>query len=192
MLTTIIKSRLAATRVLLSDQGLDALLVSGSDNRRYLSGFTAREEICHESCGSLLITRDEALLLTDFRYQEWAQVEVSEFDILIYQAGLGALLIEQLETLPGGRLGFESAYLSCGQYQRLTKAAAAAGLKVMLGCMVESSVGISAAAQIAPLVDFCDLDGNLLIADDPFEGVRGEAGNLLLGDSPGIGARPRA
>lgn len=115
MLTAIIKSRLAATRELLSDQGLDAFLVSGPDNRRYLSGFTAREEVLHESCGSLLITRDAALLLTDFRYQEWAQAEVSEFDILIYQAGLGALLIEQLGGLFGGRLGFETAYLSCGQ-----------------------------------------------------------------------------
>jgi L-alanine-DL-glutamate epimerase-like enolase superfamily enzyme len=70
-------------------------------------------------------------------------------------------------------------------------AARASGLKVMLGCMVESSVGISAAAQIASLVDFCDLDGNLLIANDPFEGVLGACGVLNLGDSPGIGVRPR-
>lgn len=69
-------------------------------------------------------------------------------------------------------------------------AARAAGLKVMLGCMVETSVGISAAAQIAPLVDFCDLDGNLLIADDPFEGIRGQGGVLRLTDAPGIGVRP--
>jgi L-alanine-DL-glutamate epimerase-like enolase superfamily enzyme len=68
--------------------------------------------------------------------------------------------------------------------------ARAAGLKVMLGCMVESSVGISAAAQIAPLVDLCDLDGNLLIANDPFRGVKGEAGRLVLDDSPGIGVHP--
>jgi Xaa-Pro aminopeptidase len=130
MFTDIIKSRLAATRALLSDQGLDAFLVTSPDNRRYLSGFTAREEVFHESCGSLLITQDEALLLTDFRYQEWAQAEVSEFDILIYQAGMGALLIEQLGALPGNRLGFETTYLSCGQYRRLAKAAAEAGLQV--------------------------------------------------------------
>ena len=123
MFTDIIKSRLGATRTLLSDQGLDAFLVTSPDNRRYLSGFTAREEVFHESCGSLLITQDEALLLTDFRYQEWAQAEVSQFDILIYQAGMGALLIEQLGALQGGRLGFETTYLSCGQYRRLTKAA---------------------------------------------------------------------
>jgi L-alanine-DL-glutamate epimerase-like enolase superfamily enzyme len=69
--------------------------------------------------------------------------------------------------------------------------ARAAGLKVMLGCMVETSLGISAAAQIAPLVDFCDLDGNLLISEDPFEGVRGEGGRLVLSDLPGLGAVPR-
>lgn len=71
-------------------------------------------------------------------------------------------------------------------------AARAAGLKIMLGCMVETSVGISAAAQIAPLVDFCDLDGNLLISNDPFEGVRGDRGVLDLGDLPGLGVCPRS
>lgn len=72
----------------------------------------------------------------------------------------------------------------------MVTAARAAGLKVMLGCMVETSVGISAAAQIAPLVDFCDLDGNLLISNDPFQGVRGASGVLDLGDQPGLGVRP--
>jgi L-alanine-DL-glutamate epimerase-like enolase superfamily enzyme len=73
----------------------------------------------------------------------------------------------------------------------MVTAARAAGLSVMLGCMVESSVGISAAAQIAPLADYCDLDGNLLIADDPFEGVLGAGGVLNLPDRPGIGVHPR-
>ena len=74
----------------------------------------------------------------------------------------------------------------------MVTAARTAGLKVMLGCMVESSVGISAAAHIAPLVDYCDLDGNLLIANDPFIGVRGDGGMLNLEDSPGLGVQPRA
>jgi Xaa-Pro aminopeptidase len=130
MLASVIKGRLAATRTLLVDQGLDAFLVSGSDNRRYLSGFTAREEILNESCGSLLITQDAALLFTDFRYQEWAQAEVSEFEVLTYQAGLGAVLAEQLGAWRVGRLGFETSYLSVGQYQRLTKAVTEAGLEV--------------------------------------------------------------
>ncbi|HVP58085.1 MAG TPA: dipeptide epimerase [bacterium] len=69
--------------------------------------------------------------------------------------------------------------------------ARAAGLKVMLGCMVESSLGISAAAHLAPLVDFCDLDGNLLVANDPFEGVKAAQGRLVLSDLPGFGTTPR-
>jgi len=62
-------------------------------------------------------------------------------------------------------------------------------LKTMLGCMVQSSIGISAAAQIAPLVDYADLDGHLLINDDPFHGVQISNGMIELSPEPGIGVR---
>lgn len=65
------------------------------------------------------------------------------------------------------------------------------GLQVMLGCMVETSIAISAAASISPLVDYADLDGNLLIADDPYHGVEVHDGHLVLNDRPGIGVQPR-
>jgi L-alanine-DL-glutamate epimerase-like enolase superfamily enzyme len=68
--------------------------------------------------------------------------------------------------------------------------ARAAGLQVMLGCMVESSLGITAAAHIAPLADYCDLDGNLLITNDPFEGVKATQGIISLPEEPGLGVRP--
>jgi L-alanine-DL-glutamate epimerase-like enolase superfamily enzyme len=58
----------------------------------------------------------------------------------------------------------------------------------MLGCMIESSVGISAAAQIAPLVDHIDLDGALLIDNDPFEGVENRLGVMRFPQRPGLGA----
>ena len=61
------------------------------------------------------------------------------------------------------------------------------GMKVMLGCMTETSCGISAAAQLSPAVDFADLDGNLLISNDIFEGVGLSDGKLVLPDRPGIG-----
>jgi L-Ala-D/L-Glu epimerase len=70
--------------------------------------------------------------------------------------------------------------------------ARAVGLKVMLGCMIESSVGISAAAHLTSLVDYADLDGNLLIANDPFQGVSVEHGKLILSDRPGLGVSERA
>ena len=66
------------------------------------------------------------------------------------------------------------------------------GLKVMLGCMIETSVAISAAASISPLADYADLDGNLLITNDPFIGVTVHKGQLTLSDNPGIGVVPRS
>jgi L-alanine-DL-glutamate epimerase-like enolase superfamily enzyme len=65
--------------------------------------------------------------------------------------------------------------------------ARAHNMKTMLGCMVSSSVTITAAAHLSPLVDFADLDGNLLIANDPFTGVRVQQGKLVLPDLPGLG-----
>jgi len=75
---------------------------------------------------------------------------------------------------------------------RMIAVARAHDLQVMLGCMVETSVGITAAAHLAPLVDWADLDGTLLIANDPFAGVRVEQGRLILPNGPGLGVAPRA
>jgi L-alanine-DL-glutamate epimerase-like enolase superfamily enzyme len=72
---------------------------------------------------------------------------------------------------------------------RMTHAARALGLDVMLGCMVESGLGISAGAQIASLCDHVDLDGNLLLADDPCPGVELVDGVQLPPASPGLGVR---
>ena len=66
-------------------------------------------------------------------------------------------------------------------------AARAHDLKVMIGCMVESSLGIAAAAQLAPLCDYVDLDGNLLLSGDPFVGHPVVGGAIELGDGPGLG-----
>lgn len=70
-------------------------------------------------------------------------------------------------------------------------AARAHGLKVMLGCMIESGLGISAAAQLAPLCDTLDLDGNLLLTVDPFDGAAAQGGQLALPTGPGLGATRR-
>ena len=65
--------------------------------------------------------------------------------------------------------------------------ARANNLKVMIGCMTETSCAISAAAQLSPLATWADLDGNLLISNDPFEGVKIVDGKITLNDLPGIG-----
>lgn len=68
--------------------------------------------------------------------------------------------------------------------------ARAHGLKTMLGSMVESSLALSAAAQLAPLADYLDLDGHWLLAHDPFAGAPGPRGEIRLSQDPGLGVRP--
>jgi L-alanine-DL-glutamate epimerase-like enolase superfamily enzyme len=61
------------------------------------------------------------------------------------------------------------------------------GMKVMIGCMTETSCAISAAAQLSPKTDWADLDGNLLISNDPYKGTQVVNGKITLLDQPGIG-----
>jgi Xaa-Pro aminopeptidase len=117
---------LAAVRELFPAHEIDALLVSGTENRRYLSGFTAEEP----NCGMLLISTSAAWLLTDFRYQSWAQQEVSDIEVVIYKVDFGETLGELLKKIQTRRLGFEAANLNYRQYQRLTQAVAEAGVTV--------------------------------------------------------------
>jgi L-alanine-DL-glutamate epimerase-like enolase superfamily enzyme len=70
---------------------------------------------------------------------------------------------------------------------RMIHAARALDLEVMLGCMIESELGISAAAQLGSLVDYIDLDGHLLIANAPFTGLELTEGRLALSEAPGLG-----
>jgi L-alanine-DL-glutamate epimerase-like enolase superfamily enzyme len=63
----------------------------------------------------------------------------------------------------------------------------ALGMRAMVGCMTETSCAVSAAAQLSPLVDFADLDGNLLISNDRFKGMTVVKGKISLNDQPGIG-----
>jgi L-alanine-DL-glutamate epimerase-like enolase superfamily enzyme len=74
---------------------------------------------------------------------------------------------------------------------RMIAVARAHGLMVMVGCMIESSLGITAAAHFTPLVDMVDLDGAALLADDPFVGAGIEGGQVTLPSGPGLGVRRR-
>jgi L-alanine-DL-glutamate epimerase-like enolase superfamily enzyme len=73
---------------------------------------------------------------------------------------------------------------------RMIHAARALGLRVMVGCMVESQLGVAPAAAIASLADWVDLDGHMLLADEPFTGLRFEDGRVLPGREPGLGVAP--
>ena len=87
--------------------------------------------------------------------------------------------------------GINIKLMKCGGLNAARKMfdmARAFGMKTMIGCMTETSCAISAAAQLSPLTDWCDLDGNLLISNDIFDGVKIIEGKVTLPDRPGIGA----
>ena len=84
--------------------------------------------------------------------------------------------------------------MTCGGLRHALKmihVARAHHLSIMLGCMIESSLAITAAAHLTPLVDYADLDGNLLIENDPYEGVKVGQGKLVLPEEAGLGVRKR-
>jgi L-alanine-DL-glutamate epimerase-like enolase superfamily enzyme len=72
---------------------------------------------------------------------------------------------------------------------KMITVARALDMKVMIGCMTETSCAVSAAAHLSPLVDWADLDGNLLISNDIYEGVKVIDGKITLNDLPGIGIK---
>ena len=100
-----------------------------------------------------------------------------------------------IPKLAGAYDGINIKLMKAGGVQeaiRMIHVARAFGMKVMLGCMIESSLAISAAAHLSPLVDYADLDGNLLISNDPFVGVSVEHGKLIVNDRPGLGISERS
>jgi len=86
--------------------------------------------------------------------------------------------------------GINIKLMKCGGLNaamKMINVARAFNMKVMIGCMTETSCAVTAAAQLSPLVDWCDLDGNLLISNDPFDGLKITEGKVDLPVRPGIG-----
>ena len=105
-----------------------------------------------------------------------------------------AIVASDVPLLSGCVGGVNVKLAKCGGVRgalEMIHTARAHGMTVMLGCMVETSLGIAAAAHISGLVDLIDLDGAMLLADDPFEGTGYEKGRIVLSDEPGLGVEPR-
>ncbi|GAC1431142.1 MAG: dipeptide epimerase [Ktedonobacteraceae bacterium] len=105
-----------------------------------------------------------------------------------------SVTVEDIPRLVGCVDGINIKLMKCGGIRHALKmihVARAHHLSIMLGCMIESSLAITAAAHLTPLVDYADLDGNLLIENDPYEGVKVEDAKLLLPDEPGLGVKVR-
>ena len=104
-----------------------------------------------------------------------------------------AVNAQAIPKLAGAYDGVNVKLDKCGGIQpalRMIYVAKSLGMKTMLGCMISSSISVTAAAHLSPLVDYADLDGNLLIANDPYRGVTVEKGKLILPDRPGLGLIP--
>ncbi len=100
---------------------------------------------------------------------------------------------EDVPKLAGRVDGVNLKLMKSGGLRRMLRTlttARAHDMKVMLGSMVESSLALSAAAQLAPLADHLDLDGHWLLKRDPFQGAPGARGVIRLSDAPGLGVRP--
>jgi L-alanine-DL-glutamate epimerase-like enolase superfamily enzyme len=105
-----------------------------------------------------------------------------------------AITASDVPRLAGCVSGVNVKLAKCGGVRgalEMVHTARSLGMAVMLGCMVETSLGISAATHISGLFDFVDLDGAMLLADDPFEGPVYENGRIILPDEPGLGVGPR-
>jgi len=104
--------------------------------------------------------------------------------------------IQRLKDIPaikGAYSGINIKLMKCTGMReawKMANYARAEGMRVMIGCMTETSCAVSAAAQLSPIVDFADLDGNLLISNDLFEGMTVVKGKIALPDRPGIGLKP--
>jgi L-alanine-DL-glutamate epimerase-like enolase superfamily enzyme len=103
------------------------------------------------------------------------------------------LMATDVAKLAGAVDGINIKLAKCGSLRealRMVHAARALDMQVMAGCMIESSLGISAIAQISPLLDYADFDGAALLSNDPFRGASIAGGAIRLSDEPGLGATP--
>jgi len=98
--------------------------------------------------------------------------------------------LKDISAIKGAYTGINIKMMKCTGMREAWKMmnyARAEGMRVMIGCMTETSCAIAAAAQLSPAVDFADLDGNLLIANDIFRGTTVVDGKITLNQLPGIG-----
>lgn len=108
-------NRLAKLRSQLAGKGLDAIIISQDENRRYLSGFTG-------SAGFLLISPQRAILATDFRYVEQAQAQAPGFEVVQIQGGIAKWFPRLVSELDASKLGFEGRAIPFSTYKELTDA----------------------------------------------------------------------
>ncbi len=159
------EDRVDALRGKFQGFGIDTLWVVRPENRRYLSGFKAPDGGLTESSGSLLITFNEAILITDSRYTTQAEQEVVGFEVVTQKEGLVEALSNALKQLRTQRLGFEGGYLIWELFQEVTEKLSQQSPPielVPLSGAVEEMREIKEPAEIALLRKSAGLMGDVL------------------------------
>lgn len=133
-----------------------------------------------------------------FVEQPMPKTAIDDIAWLTQHSPLPIIADESLQRLPdvmkvhGAYNGINIKLMKCTgmrEAHQMITLARSLGMKVMIGCMTETSCAVSAAAQLAPKADWADLDGNLLIANDPYSGMQIVDGKVSLIDRPGIGIK---
>lgn len=133
---------------------------------------------------------EQPLLANDLEGTQWLKARVN----MPIFADESVKTAPDLIKLAGVFDGINIKLMKCGGITaalRMIHLARTLGLLVMLGCFIESSLAITAAAQIAPLCDYLDLDGHLLLKDDPYVGIQIDKGQIIIPDKPGLGVSRR-
>lgn len=153
-------------------------------------GWTKREkalEMCHWLAERNCLFVEQPFDKDDVENTAWLR-ERSPLPIIADEAVHGVADVRRVADIYDG---INIKLMKCGgmhEAHEMAVVAKALGLKVMLGCMTETSCAVTAAAQLAPMADWADLDGNLLITNDPFDGLKIVDGKVTLPtDRPGIG-----
>lgn len=128
-----IEKRIRQLRQLISDKGIDGLMVLIEENRHYLSGFTGEDHQFDESAGALLISKDRLILATDSRFEIQAVKESPLYDVVVYKKGLAKALPKLVRQMNISTLGFEMVRVSVKQYDSYQKAleSASCGLNLV-------------------------------------------------------------
>ena len=151
------QQRLAKLREKMEKQGLEAILITSSYNRRYLSGFTG-------TAGYLLITEDHAQLITDFRYIDQAALQATGFEIVRHEANILDEVANQLKKFKLTKVGFEKQVVTYSLYEGLKKSAADVEWIGIAGWIEEIRM-IKTADEISIIKQACQ------IADNTFEHI---------------------
>jgi L-alanine-DL-glutamate epimerase-like enolase superfamily enzyme len=182
-----------------ADFGVYKIKVGTADDRKIIEGIrTVTKKPLRADANEGWKTKEEALEMIDWmagqgvelieqplpaaRLEDYAWLK-DRVKIPVF-ADESLILPSDLPRIAPYFHGVNVKLMKCGGVQEAVRLA---GLKLMIGCMIESSLGISAGAAVASLFDYADLDGNLLISNDPFRGVQTVKDRLLLNDKLGLG-----